>query len=68
MTLEIKIGSLSLPSPLLTGSGTFGHDATALQFLNPEDVGEGRHLVTLEIPGVRAVPWVSGVVVVGSES
>ena len=39
MTLKIKIGSLSLPSPLLTGSGTFGHDATALQFLNPEDVG-----------------------------
>jgi dihydroorotate dehydrogenase (NAD+) catalytic subunit len=39
MTLATNIGSLSLPSPLLTGSGTFGHDATALQFLNPADVG-----------------------------
>lgn len=39
MTLSTTIGSLSLHTPLLTGSGTFGHDASALSFLNPDDLG-----------------------------
>ena len=39
MTLSTTIGSLSLRTPLLTGSGTFGHDASALSFLNPDDLG-----------------------------
>jgi len=38
--LTSAVGSLELRSPLLTGSGTFGHDpAAALRFLGPEDLG-----------------------------
>jgi dihydroorotate dehydrogenase (NAD+) catalytic subunit len=37
--LETSIGTLKLPSPLLTASGTFGHDPAALEFLQPGDLG-----------------------------
>ncbi len=37
--LRTAIGSLELDSPLLTASGTFGHDPTALAFLEPGDLG-----------------------------
>lgn len=37
--LRTAIGALELQSPLLTGSGTFGHDPAALAFLEPEDLG-----------------------------
>ncbi len=37
--LRTQIGDLSLPSPLLTASGTFGHDPAALAFLQPGDLG-----------------------------
>lgn len=37
--LRTSVGGLELPSPLLTGSGTFGHDPAALAFLQPGDLG-----------------------------
>ncbi|MDA0666196.1 MAG: dihydroorotate dehydrogenase [Planctomycetota bacterium] len=37
--LRTMVGGLELQSPLLTGSGTFGHDPAALAFLNPGDLG-----------------------------
>ncbi|MBT5102211.1 MAG: dihydroorotate dehydrogenase [Planctomycetes bacterium] len=37
--LNTRIGSLELSSPLLTASGTFGHDPSALAFLKPGDLG-----------------------------
>jgi dihydroorotate dehydrogenase (NAD+) catalytic subunit len=37
--LHTSIGTLSLDSPLLTASGTFGHDPAALAFLEPGDLG-----------------------------
>jgi dihydroorotate dehydrogenase (NAD+) catalytic subunit len=37
--LETRIGKITLPSPLLTASGTFGHDPTALAFLKTGDLG-----------------------------
>lgn len=37
--LQTSIGTLKLDSPLLTASGTFGHDPAALAFLNPGDLG-----------------------------
>ena len=37
--LRTAIGSLELDSPILTASGTFGHDPTALAFLQPGDLG-----------------------------
>jgi len=37
--LRTSVGGLELQSPLLTGSGTFGHDPTALAFLQPGDLG-----------------------------
>jgi len=37
--LRTRIGSLELASPLLTASGTFGHDPEALGFLKPGDLG-----------------------------
>ena len=38
--LETRVGALELATPLLTGSGTFGHDgAAAAAFLRPGDLG-----------------------------
>jgi dihydroorotate dehydrogenase (NAD+) catalytic subunit len=37
--LRTAIGSLELDSPILTASGTFGHDPSALAFLKPGDLG-----------------------------
>jgi dihydroorotate dehydrogenase (NAD+) catalytic subunit len=37
--LAVRVGSLELASPLLTASGTFGHDPAALAFLDPADLG-----------------------------
>lgn len=37
--LRTAIGSLELDSPILTASGTFGHDPSALSFLQPGDLG-----------------------------
>ncbi|PCJ53926.1 MAG: dihydroorotate dehydrogenase B catalytic subunit [Planctomycetota bacterium] len=37
--LRTLVGGLELETPLLTGSGTFGHDPAALAFLNPGDLG-----------------------------
>lgn len=37
--LATRIGKLELSSPLLTGSGTFGHDGGALQFIRSGDLG-----------------------------
>lgn len=37
--LATRIGRLELASPLLTASGTFGHDGEALRFLAPADLG-----------------------------
>ncbi len=37
--LTTTVGSLSLQSPLMTGSGTFGHDPSGLAFLGPGDLG-----------------------------
>ncbi|PCH77640.1 MAG: dihydroorotate dehydrogenase B catalytic subunit [Planctomycetota bacterium] len=37
--LITKLGTLELTSPLLTGSGTFGHDGAALIFSSPSDIG-----------------------------
>ncbi|MFQ5749988.1 MAG: dihydroorotate dehydrogenase, partial [Planctomycetota bacterium] len=37
--LRTRIGSLELASPLLTASGTFGHDLAALEFLEAGDLG-----------------------------
>ncbi len=37
--LETRLGELHLASPLLTASGTFGHDPAALAFLHPGDLG-----------------------------
>ncbi len=37
--LALRVGSLSLNSPLLTASGTFGHDPAALAFLDSADLG-----------------------------
>ncbi len=37
--LATRIGALELPSPLLTASGTFGHDGEATRFLRPGDLG-----------------------------
>lgn len=37
--LQTQVGTLSLESPLLTASGTFGHDPAALAFLKPGDLG-----------------------------
>ncbi len=37
--LQTSIGTLKLDSPLLTASGTFGHDPAALAFLQPGDLG-----------------------------
>ena len=37
--LATRIGTLELQSPLLTASGTFGHDPAALAFLKPGDLG-----------------------------
>jgi len=37
--LRTSVGGLELQSPLLTGSGTFGHDPAALAFLHPGDLG-----------------------------
>lgn len=37
--LRIMVGGLELQSPLLTGSGTFGHDPAALAFLKQGDLG-----------------------------
>lgn len=49
--LETQIGSLKLSSPLLTGSGTFGHDPAALSFLNEGDLG------ALVLKTVTPEPW-----------
>lgn len=38
-SLQTQVGALSLESPLLTASGTFGHDPAALAFLKPGDLG-----------------------------
>lgn len=38
-SLTTRIGALELASPLLTGSGTFGHDPAALAFLRAGDLG-----------------------------
>lgn len=37
--LQTRVGALELASPLLTASGTFGHDPAALRFLRTEDLG-----------------------------
>ncbi len=37
--LQTQLGSLTLDSPLLTASGTFGHDPAALDFLQAGDLG-----------------------------
>lgn len=37
--LQTSIGTFKLDSPLLTASGTFGHDPAALAFLEPGDLG-----------------------------
>ena len=37
--LATRIGALELRSPLLTASGTFGHDGEATAFLGPGDLG-----------------------------
>lgn len=37
--LGVRVGALELRSPLLTASGTFGHDPAALAFLDPADLG-----------------------------
>jgi len=37
--LQTSLGTLTLDSPLLTASGTFGHDSAALAFLEPGDLG-----------------------------
>lgn len=37
--LRTDVGDLALASPLLTGSGTFGHDLSALQFASPTRFG-----------------------------
>ncbi|MDA1259880.1 MAG: dihydroorotate dehydrogenase [Planctomycetota bacterium] len=37
--LAVRVGSLHLNSPLLTASGTFGHDPAALAFMDPADLG-----------------------------
>lgn len=37
--LRTMVGGLELQSPLLTGSGTFGHDPAALAFLKQGDLG-----------------------------
>ena len=37
--LATRVGTLELQTPLLTGSGTFGHDGAATRFLAPEDLG-----------------------------
>lgn len=37
--LRTRVGELELDSPLLTASGTFGHDPGALAFLRPGDLG-----------------------------
>ena len=49
--LETQIGPLKLCSPLLTGSGTFGHDPAALSFLNEGDLG------ALVLKTVTPEPW-----------
>ncbi len=38
-SLAVSVGALRLSSPLLTASGTFGHDPTALALLDPSDLG-----------------------------
>lgn len=37
--LAVRLGSLELRSPLMTASGTFGHDPAALSFMDPADLG-----------------------------
>ncbi len=37
--LQTRIGTLELASPLLTASGTFGHDPSALAFMQQGDLG-----------------------------
>lgn len=37
--LAVQVGGLALRSPLLTASGTFGHDPAALAFLDAADLG-----------------------------
>jgi dihydroorotate dehydrogenase (NAD+) catalytic subunit len=37
--LSTRVGGLELGSPLMTGSGTFGHDPLALSFLKEGDLG-----------------------------
>ncbi|HBF23181.1 MAG TPA: dihydroorotate dehydrogenase, partial [Planctomycetes bacterium] len=37
--LSTNIGGVALSSPLMTGSGTFGHDPQALDFLDKSDLG-----------------------------
>jgi len=37
--LATRVGALELSSPLLTASGTFGHDGEATAFLEPGDLG-----------------------------
>ena len=37
--LSTKIASLEFASPLMTASGTFGHNPAALSFINPGDLG-----------------------------
>lgn len=37
--LATRVGALELSSPLLTASGTFGHDGEATAFLQPGDLG-----------------------------
>ena len=37
--LAVRLGSLQLASPLLTASGTFGHDPAALSFMDSADLG-----------------------------
>lgn len=64
--LQTQVGSLSLESPLLTASGTFGHDPAALAFLKQGDLGA---LVLKTVtpdpregnPNPRMCEWTGGV-------
>ena len=64
--LATRIGKLELESPLLTASGTFGHDPAALSFLQPGDLGAlVLKTVTPEAregnPNPRMCEWPGGV-------
>lgn len=65
-SLAVQVGELALSSPLLTASGTFGHDPAALAFLEDGDLGAlVLKTVTPEPregnPNPRMAEWTGGV-------